>query len=36
METFTMWLIPAADGAAAGEISFAWGTHEFSAPWHVK
>jgi hypothetical protein len=36
IETFTMWLIPAADGSAAGEIRFAWGTREFSAPWRVK
>jgi hypothetical protein len=31
-----MWLIRAADGSAAGEIRFAWGTREFSAPWRVK
>jgi len=36
IESFTMWLIPAADGSAAGEIRFAWGTREFSAPWRVK
>ena len=36
VEAFTMWLIPAADGSASGEIRFAWGTKEFSAPWRVK
>jgi Protein of unknown function (DUF2911) len=36
LESFTMWLIPAADGSAGGEIRFAWGTKEFSAPWRVK
>jgi hypothetical protein len=36
IESFTMWLIPAADGSASGEIRFAWGTKEFSAPWKVK
>jgi hypothetical protein len=36
IESFTMWLIPAPDGSAAGEIRFAWGTREFSAPWRVK
>lgn len=36
IESFSMWLIPAADGSAAGEIRFAWGTREFSAPWRVK
>ena len=36
IEAFTMWLIPAADGSAGGEIRFAWGSREFSAPWRVK
>ena len=36
LESFTMWLVPAADGSAGGEIRFAWGTREFSAPWRVK
>ena len=36
VEALTMWLIPAADGSAGGEIRFAWGTKEFSAPWKVK
>jgi hypothetical protein len=36
IESFTLWLIPAADGSAGGEIRFAWGTKEFSAPWRVK
>lgn len=36
IESFTMWLIPAPDGSAGGEIRFAWGTREFSAPWRVK
>jgi hypothetical protein len=36
IESFTMWLIPASDGSASGEIRFAWGTKEFSAPWRVK
>lgn len=35
-ESFTMWLIPAADGSASGVLRFAWGTREFSAPWKVK
>ena len=26
IESFTMWLIPAADGSAGGEIRFAWGS----------
>lgn len=36
IESFTMWLVPASDGSPAGEIRFAWGTREFSAPWRVK
>lgn len=36
LESFTMWLIPAADGSAGGEIRFAWGTREFTATWRVK
>jgi hypothetical protein len=36
IESFSMWIIPAPDGSAAGEIRFAWGTREFSAPWRVK
>ena len=36
IETLSIWLIPAADGSASGEIRFAWGTREFSAPWRVK
>ena len=36
IESFTMWLIPAPDSSAAGEIRFAWGTREFSVPWRVK
>jgi len=36
IESFSMWLIPAADGSSAGEIRFAWGTREFSAPFRVK
>lgn len=36
IESFTMWLIPAPDGSAGGQIRFAWGTREFSAPWTVK
>lgn len=36
VEAFTMWLVPAADGSAGGEIKFAWGTKEFTAPWRVK
>jgi DUF2911 family protein len=36
IESFSMWLIPAADGSASGEIRFGWGTREFSAPWRVK
>jgi len=36
IESFTMWLIPAADNSAGGEIRFAWGTREFRATWRVK
>jgi hypothetical protein len=36
IESFTMWLIPAADGSAGGAIRFAWGTREFSATWKVR
>ena len=36
VESLTMWIIPAADGSAGGEIRFAWGTREFSVPWRVK
>lgn len=35
-ESFTMWLVPAADGSASGVLRFAWGTREFSTPWKVK
>ena len=36
VESFTMWLVPAADGSASGVLRFAWGTREFSTPWKVK
>jgi hypothetical protein len=36
IEAFTMWLVPAADGSAGGEIRFAWGTKEFSTTWRVR
>ena len=36
VEAFTMWVVPNPDGTASGEIRFAWGTREFSAPWRVK
>lgn len=36
IESFTIWLIPAADGSASGELRFAWGTREFSVPWRAK
>jgi hypothetical protein len=36
IDAFSMWLVPASDGSASGEIRFAWGTKEFSAPWKVK
>jgi len=36
VESLTMWIIPAPDGSAGGEIRFAWGTREFSVPWRVK
>ena len=36
VESFTMWLIPAADGSASGVLRFAWGTREFSTPWKVR
>lgn len=36
IDAFSMWLVPAPDGSQSGEIRFAWGTREFSAPWKVK
>lgn len=36
VESFTMWLIPAPDGAPSGELRFAWGTREFTTTWRVK
>jgi hypothetical protein len=36
IESFSIWIIPAPDGSAGGEIRFAWGTREFSTPWRVK
>jgi hypothetical protein len=36
LESLTMWLIPAAEGAPRGELRFAWGTREFSADWRVR
>ena len=36
VESLTMWIIPATDGSASGQIRFAWGTREFSVPWRVK
>jgi hypothetical protein len=36
IESFTIWLIPAADGSPSGELRFAWGAREFSVPWRVK
>lgn len=35
LESLTMWLIPATDGAR-GELRFAWGTLEHSVNWSVK
>jgi hypothetical protein len=36
LESFTMWLVPAADGSASGTIRFAWGTRSFSVPWRAR
>lgn len=36
IDAFSMWLVPAPDGSQSGEIRFAWGTKEFTAPWRVK
>lgn len=36
IESLSIWLIPAGDGAARGELRVAWGTREFSVPWSVK
>jgi hypothetical protein len=36
LESFTMWLEPAADGSASGTLRFAWGTRSFSVPWRVR
>lgn len=36
IDAFSMWLVPAPDGSPSGEIRFAWGTKEFTAPWRVK
>ena len=33
IESFTIWIIPAADGSPSGELRFAWGSREFSVPW---
>lgn len=35
VESFTIWLIPSAEGAK-GELRFAWGTLEHSVNWVVK
>jgi hypothetical protein len=35
VEAFTMWLIPAGDGAPSGEFRMAWGNQQWSAPWRV-
>ncbi len=36
VESFSMWLVPGADGAAKGDLRFAWGTREFTTTWAVK
>jgi hypothetical protein len=36
IESFSMWLVPAADGAPSGDLRFAWGTRAFSTTWSVK
>ncbi len=37
VESFSMWLIPSAQGTPAnGELRFAWGTHELSTSWTVR
>ena len=36
LESLTIWLIPAAEGALRGELRFAWGTLEHSVDWSVK
>jgi hypothetical protein len=35
LESFTIWLIPSAEAAAAGELRMAWDTIEASVPWSV-
>jgi hypothetical protein len=35
VESFSMWLVPQ-QGAAAGELRFAWGSVELSTPWAVR
>jgi hypothetical protein len=35
MESFTIWLVPAADAPARGTLRLAWGTQELSADWQV-
>lgn len=36
IEAFTMWLVPAAAGAARGKLVLAWGTREASADWSAR
>ena len=35
VESFTMWLVPK-QGAASGDLRFAWGTSELSTTWAVR
>lgn len=36
IESLTIWLIPAPDGALSGELRIAWGTLEHSVAWTAK
>lgn len=36
LESFSIWLVPAGDGAPRGELRFAWGSREFSTEWRVR
>jgi hypothetical protein len=36
VEAFTMWLIPAGEGAARGRLVLAWGTTEASVDWSAR
>lgn len=35
LESFSVWLIPARDAGASGELRMAWGTIQYAADWRV-